>query len=104
MVRAGAFELHVLVGGVKQAELVTPDGKAYVESLFSVPGVSYKVASHETDPYVKALQRPAAAASKAAASKVAACACPRCGLQLRCSDPECDWTGCDAAAAAALEV
>ena len=51
MVRAGAFELHVLVGGVKQAELVTPAGVHYVESVFAVPGVSYSVSSRETDPW-----------------------------------------------------
>ena len=49
MVRVGAFELHLLVGGVKQAQLVTSGGVAYVESTFAVPGVSYKVASRETD-------------------------------------------------------
>ena len=51
MVRAGAFELHLCVGGVKQAELVSGSGVAYVESLFCVPGVSYKVQSRETDPW-----------------------------------------------------
>ena len=51
MVRAGPFELHLCVGGVKQLELVTGAGVAYVESKFAVSGVSYKVQSRETDPW-----------------------------------------------------
>ena len=51
MVRAGAFELHLCVGGIKQLEVVTGAGVAYVESKFAVSGVSYKVQSRETDPW-----------------------------------------------------
>ena len=51
MVRAGAFELHLCVGGIKQLELVNGAGVAYVESKFAVSGVSYKVQSRETDPW-----------------------------------------------------
>ena len=51
MVRAGAFELHLCVGCIKQLELVNGAGVAYVESKFAVSGVSYKVQSRETDPW-----------------------------------------------------
>ena len=46
MVRAGQFELAVLVGGTPLQELVTSSGETYVETKFNTPS-SYKVAVTE---------------------------------------------------------
>ena len=50
MVRTGAFELHLLVNGVKQAELVGSNRIAYVESRFDSLA-TYNVTKREKDPY-----------------------------------------------------
>lgn len=49
MVRVGAFELHLLVNGVKQAELVGSNETRYIESRFDSPA-TYKVIKRERDP------------------------------------------------------